>query len=205
MARLLVSSQRNGISLSEGNSASMTLGIVSPTMTQKANMPPNALQDISIRPQMHAVLHIQQPLCQRYCDQPRLSKAVLDRGLERVGAAKLRVYDDEADGPVDDDGQADEQDGAGDEAGVAESVGLADDAGASALRQPDSHLCAGQSHTMLLAMFIKALRIPLRGRALSRWFSGSNASEASVTLGASIPVSKGSRCTLSRPWPCASM
>jgi hypothetical protein len=43
MARLLVSSHKNGMSLSEGNNESMTLGIVSPTMTQKATMPPNAL------------------------------------------------------------------------------------------------------------------------------------------------------------------
>jgi hypothetical protein len=54
-------------------------------------------------------------------------------------------------------------------------------------------------HIILFAMFIKALRIPLRGRALSRWSAGLNDSSATVTLGASMPVRRGSRCTLSRP------
>jgi hypothetical protein len=42
-ARRSVKSHRNDVSYRDGNSASITLGIVSPTMTQKASMPPNAL------------------------------------------------------------------------------------------------------------------------------------------------------------------
>ena len=71
---------------------------------------------------------------QRNRYQPRLPEAVLYRRLERVCAAELGVYDDEADGPVNDDGEADEEDGACDEAGVAEGVGLTDDAGTSDVR-----------------------------------------------------------------------
>ena len=43
IARLLVRSQRKGVFDREGNKAIMTLGIVSPTMMQKAIMPPKAL------------------------------------------------------------------------------------------------------------------------------------------------------------------
>jgi hypothetical protein len=93
---------------------------------------------------------------------------MLDRGLERVGAAELRVYNDKANSPVDDDSQDDQQDGARDEAGVSEGVWLANNAGASAMRQYAFYTCAEQPHMILLAMFMKALRIPLRGRALSR-------------------------------------
>ncbi len=42
-ACLLVRSQRKGVSFKEGKAAAMTCGIVSPTMIQKANMPPKAL------------------------------------------------------------------------------------------------------------------------------------------------------------------
>lgn len=38
-----VSSQRNDISDRDGKKESMTLGMVSPTITQNATMPPNAL------------------------------------------------------------------------------------------------------------------------------------------------------------------
>jgi hypothetical protein len=168
MARLLASSHRNGMSLSEGNIASMTLGIVSPTMTQKATMPPNALQGISTSWQMQVVLHVQQPLRQRYRDQPRLSETMLDGGLERVGATELRVYNDKANGPVDDDSQADQEDCAGDETGISNGVWLANNAGTSVLCQHTSDTCNEQPYMILLAMFMKALRIPLRGRALSR-------------------------------------
>lgn len=42
-ACLFVRSQRKGVCVNEGKAAAMTCGIVSPTMIQKANMPPKAL------------------------------------------------------------------------------------------------------------------------------------------------------------------
>lgn len=55
---------------------------------------------------------------------------------------------------------------------------------------------------MLFAMFIKALFMPLRGLALSRWSSGLKLkSSATVTLGASIPVNSGIRCDVD-PFMC---
>lgn len=50
IARRLVRSQRKGISERAGKNASKTRGMVSPTITQKATMPPNALRIISIQP-----------------------------------------------------------------------------------------------------------------------------------------------------------
>jgi hypothetical protein len=52
--------------------------------------------------------------------------------LEGVGTTELRVDDDQANSPVDNDCEADEKHGACNEARVAEGVGLTDDAGASA-------------------------------------------------------------------------
>ena len=46
-ALLLVRSQRKDMSDNEGKRESKTRGIVSPTMTQKATMPPNALQSVN--------------------------------------------------------------------------------------------------------------------------------------------------------------
>ena len=43
-ALLLVKSHRKGMSDRDGKSAAITLGIVSPIMTQKATMPPKALK-----------------------------------------------------------------------------------------------------------------------------------------------------------------
>ena len=43
-ALLLVKSHRKGSLDKDGNNAAMTLGIVSPIMTQKATMPPKALK-----------------------------------------------------------------------------------------------------------------------------------------------------------------
>jgi len=43
MARRFVRSHRKDMSDKEGNKAVITRGIVSPTMTQNATMPPNAL------------------------------------------------------------------------------------------------------------------------------------------------------------------
>ena len=43
-ARLLVKSHKNGRLDRDGKSAAITLGIVSPMMTQKATMPPKALR-----------------------------------------------------------------------------------------------------------------------------------------------------------------
>ena len=48
-ARLSVRTQRKLESRSEGKKPTMTCGIVSPTITQKAIMPPNALHPVSIR------------------------------------------------------------------------------------------------------------------------------------------------------------
>lgn len=45
-ARRLVRSQRKDMSANDGNKASITLGIVSPTMTQNATIPPNALYSV---------------------------------------------------------------------------------------------------------------------------------------------------------------
>ena len=42
-ARLFVKSHRNGVSGNEGKSALMTWGMLSPTMIQKAIIPPKAL------------------------------------------------------------------------------------------------------------------------------------------------------------------
>lgn len=44
IARLLVRSHRKDMSDKDGKSAAITLGIVSPMMTQKATMPPKALK-----------------------------------------------------------------------------------------------------------------------------------------------------------------
>jgi len=46
-ALLLTRSQRKGISSNEGKNEFRTLGIVSPTMTQKATMPPKALHVVN--------------------------------------------------------------------------------------------------------------------------------------------------------------
>lgn len=56
---------------------------------------------------------------------------MLYRRLEGIGAAELGIYDNEADGPVDDNGEANEEGGACDEACVAESVRLADNTSAA--------------------------------------------------------------------------
>ena len=201
MARLLVSSQRNGMSAKEGNIESKTLGIVSPTTTQNATMPPKALYVVNTLAATSRRVNIQEPLRERYRYQPRFAKTVLYRGLERVGAAELGVYDDESYGPVYHDGKADEEGGACHEAGVANSVWLADDTSSSVLCQLPSMYSCCPAYIILFAMFMNALRIPLRGRACSRWSSGLKDSSATVTLGASIPVSNGSRCVLSRPSP----
>lgn len=54
-ARLLVKSHRNGMVDKDGKSAAITLGIVSPMMTQKATMPPKAnahwAMDIAMSPE----------------------------------------------------------------------------------------------------------------------------------------------------------
>lgn len=48
-ALLLARSQRKGISSNEGKKEFRTLGMVSPTMTQKATMPPKALHAVNTR------------------------------------------------------------------------------------------------------------------------------------------------------------
>ncbi len=53
--------------------------------------------------------------------------------LKRVGTAELRIDDNEADGPVDDDGKTNQKNGACQEAGVPERIGLTNNARAAAL------------------------------------------------------------------------
>lgn len=203
IARLLVSSHRNDMSASEGNRESRTLGMVSPMMTQNATMPPKALYAVNTCLSKSRRDDVQEPLRERYGHEPGFAKAVLHRCLERICPAELRVDDNEANRPVHHDGKADEQGGPCNEAGIPNGVRLAYDARPATLRQP-LFVCMpfGVPHMMLLAMFIKALRIPLRGRAFSRWSSGLKFCSATVTLGASMPVSRGSRCILSCPPSC---
>lgn len=52
--------------------------------------------------------------------------------LERVGPAELRVDDNEADCPVDDERKSNKEQGAREQAGVFEGVGLSDDTGTAA-------------------------------------------------------------------------
>ena len=66
MALLLVSSQRNDISAKEGNIESKTLGIVSPTTTQNATMPPKALHAVNNLYSVCRGVNIQDPLRERY-------------------------------------------------------------------------------------------------------------------------------------------
>jgi hypothetical protein len=135
-ARRSVRSHRNDVSDRDGNNASMTFGIVSPTMTQKATMPPNALESVSAYSIRATPCHIQHPLCQRYGHQTRPPKAMLHGSLERVCAAEFRVDDDQADGPVHNDCKGDEENGACDEASLTEGVGLSDDSSTSVSSQP---------------------------------------------------------------------
>lgn len=51
---------------------------------------------------------------------------MLYRGLKGVGAAELRIYDDQANRPVHDDCEGDEEDSACHEACVPDGVGLTD-------------------------------------------------------------------------------
>jgi hypothetical protein len=132
MARRFVRSQRNGISSSEGKSAASTRGIVSPTMTQKAIMPPNALSKSQARQAAVLMTDSQHPLRQRNGDQARLAKTVFYRRLEGIGAAELGVDDNEPDGPVHRYSQTDKEHRACDKTCVAEGIRLADNACASA-------------------------------------------------------------------------
>lgn len=112
MARRLVRSHKNDMSDREGNKASSTLGMVSPTMTQNATIPPKALYDQHLpRCPLHP-LYVQYPLGQRNGNEPRLAKAMLDSRLERVGAAQFRVDDYKLDSPIDGHGEADQEESA---------------------------------------------------------------------------------------------
>jgi hypothetical protein len=62
-ARRFVRSHRNESSESDGKRESMTTGIVSPTMTQNATMPPKALSCVSLGGQWPFLMDVQQPLC----------------------------------------------------------------------------------------------------------------------------------------------
>jgi hypothetical protein len=52
--------------------------------------------------------------------------------LKRVGATELRIYDNEADGPVNDSCETNQEYGACDKASVLKCVGLSNDTGAAA-------------------------------------------------------------------------
>lgn len=132
IARRLVRSHKKDVSDREGNKASNTLGIVSPTMTQKAIMPPNALSSQHLPELPYFWVYIQYPLRQRNCHQPRLPETVLDSRLERIGAAEFRIDDYELDRPINGYGEADEEESACDEASIVEGVRLADDSCSSA-------------------------------------------------------------------------
>ena len=62
IALLLVSSHRKDMSDREGNSESMTLGIVSPIITQKATMPPKALYAVNTCASRYHRADVQEPL-----------------------------------------------------------------------------------------------------------------------------------------------
>lgn len=117
---------------------------------------------------------------------------MLHRGLEGVGATELRIDDDELDGPVYGNGQGYEENDAREHSCLSKSVGLAYDArtAVSSLSARTLPWCNLFSYMMLLAMFMKADLIPLFGRALSSKSSALK-SFATVTDGASIPVSSG--------------
>lgn len=76
-ARLLVKSHRKGKLYKDGKSAAITLGIVSPMMTQKATMPPKALKGPLLALAMFEVrLYTQSELGDGNGDEPRGAKAV---------------------------------------------------------------------------------------------------------------------------------
>lgn len=135
-ARRFVRSHKNGISDREGNRASSTVGIVSPTMTQKATIPPNALHNQHLPVHKDYPMYVQYPLRHRNGYKTRPAKAMFDGRLERIGTAELRVDDYQLDSPVNDYSESNEEEGACNEASVAKSVGLPDDACSSALCQP---------------------------------------------------------------------
>ena len=82
-ARLLVKSHRNGISDRDGKSAAITLGIVSPMMTQKATMPPKALEGVSLAFALFEVpVCIQSELGYGNCNESGSAKAVFHCSVE---------------------------------------------------------------------------------------------------------------------------
>jgi hypothetical protein len=80
MALRSASSQRNGMSSSEGNNAAMTCGIVSPIIMQNASIPPNAL-DCQLR-SAASLNNLQCPLRERNRNQSLSPKAMLYRSLK---------------------------------------------------------------------------------------------------------------------------
>ena len=109
-ARRSVKSHKTGVFERDGKVAAKTCGIVSPTMMQKASMPPNALYmlvGVLVGP---AGLRLQGPLGDGDGNEARPAIAVFHGGLEGVCAAELRICDNEADGPVHRDGEGYEQD-----------------------------------------------------------------------------------------------
>ena len=82
IALLLVSSHRKDMSDKEGKNDSMTLGIVSPIITQKATIPPKALCAVNTCAFRCHENDVQEPLRQGYSDKTRFTKAMLYRCLK---------------------------------------------------------------------------------------------------------------------------
>ena len=137
MARRSVSNQKKDLVFSSGKKPATTLGIVSPTIMQKATMPPKALRTVSVsvlrvrRSVCPVSNYLQSPLCDRYGYQARLSIALMHGRLERVCPAHLGIGNDQSDSPVDDQGQSNEKDDACKKASLTESIRLTNDAGTS--------------------------------------------------------------------------
>ena len=82
-ARLLVKSHKNGRSSRDGKSAAITLGIVSPMMTQKATMPPKALKKAHLALALiEAWSCIQGELGDGNCNESRGAKAMFHSSIE---------------------------------------------------------------------------------------------------------------------------
>lgn len=175
----------------------MTWGMVSPTMMQKAIMPPKALGMLTISTRRVGNGDgLQGPLGNGNGNKAGFSKAMLDCCLEGIGTAELRICDDQTNGPINSDGQDDEEDDTCKQTGLAKGIRLANDTSTTSKAGQTMAERAKQTieaHMMLLAMFMKALDMELLGRALSNRSWGSKSDSARVTAGASMPVRRGAR------------
>ena len=92
----------------------MTCGMVSPTMIQKASMPPKALAEVSARSDFRSrSASLQGPLSDGYRDQTRLAKA------------QFRVDNNKAYSPIHSHCKGDKQYDTSEQTSLTESVGLA--------------------------------------------------------------------------------